>query len=116
MATVEQTRRATGNGAAIAVENPATGETIAHVPDLGAEQVSELAQKGRAAQPAWEALGFEGRGDVMLEMRHWLVNNRDRMVETIIEETGKTREDALMLELFLVADGLNFWAKKSQKY
>ncbi|MFL5885861.1 MAG: aldehyde dehydrogenase family protein [Thermoleophilaceae bacterium] len=121
MATVDETRQqattnGAGNGATIAVENPATGETIAHVPDLGAEQVSELAQKGRAAQPAWEALGFEGRGDVMLEMRHWLVNNRDRMVETIIEETGKTREDALMLELFLVADGLNFWAKKSQKY
>src|SRR5256885_5560321 len=121
MATVDETRQqatanGAGNGATIAVENPATGETVAHVPDLGAEQVAELAAKGRAAQPAWEALGFEGRAEVMLDMRYWLVQNRERLVDTITEETGKTREDALMLELFLVADGLNFWAKKSEKY
>src|SRR5690348_4914402 len=121
MATVDETRQqattnGAGNGATIAVENPATGETVAHVPDLSAEQVAELARKGRAAQPAWEALGFEGRAEVMLEMRHWLVSNRDRMAETIVEETGKVREDALMLEIFLVADSLNFWAKKSEKY
>src|SRR5215470_13265808 len=41
----------------IAVENPATGEVIAHVPDLTPEQVAELARAARAAQPAWEALG-----------------------------------------------------------
>src|SRR5947207_8463227 len=99
MATVEQTRRATGNGAAIAVENPATGETIAHVPDLGPEQVAELAQKARDAQPGWQALGFEGRGQVMLAMRKWLIDNRDRMIQTVIEETGKTIEDAQNLEL-----------------
>src|SRR4051795_12795738 len=119
MSTVEQQPAAAQNGAGtatIAVENPATGETIAHVPDLGAEQVAELAKKGRAAQPEWEALGFDGRADVMRDMRHWLVTNRDRMVDTIVEETGKVREDALMLELFLVADGLNFWAKAAEKY
>ena len=32
------------------------------VPDLGAEEVAEMARRGRAAQPGWEALGFEGRG------------------------------------------------------
>src|SRR4051812_24835395 len=99
MATVDETRQqATTNGgpggATIAVENPATGETIAHVPDLGAEQVAELAQKARDAQPGWNALGFEGRGRVMLAMRKWLIDNRDRMIQTVIEETGKTVEDA----------------------
>jgi acyl-CoA reductase-like NAD-dependent aldehyde dehydrogenase len=55
-----------GSGAGeIAVENPATGEVIAHVPDLGPERVAELARAARAAQPAWEALGFEGRGRVL---------------------------------------------------
>src|SRR3989440_7448448 len=116
MATVEQTRRATGNGAAIAVENPATGETIAHVPDLGPEEVSELARKGRAAQPGWQALGFDGRAEVMQQMKRWLVENRERMTQTIVEETGKVVEDALLLEVFFVADTLNFWAKSSGKY
>ena len=121
MATVDETRQqATTNGgpggATIAVENPATGETIAHVPDLGAEQVAELAQKARDAQPGWNALGFEGRGRVMLAMRKWLIDNRDRMIQTVIEETGKTVEDAQNLELFYTADSLNFWGKKAHRY
>jgi acyl-CoA reductase-like NAD-dependent aldehyde dehydrogenase len=116
MATVEQTRQATGNGAAIAVENPATGETIAHVPDLSPEQVAELARKGRAAQPDWHALGFDGRAAVMQDMKRWLIENRRRMTEAIVEETGKVFEDAMMLEVFFVADTLNFWAKKASKY
>ena len=75
MATVDKARdQATTNGAGsaatIAVENPATGETIAHVPDLGADQIAELARKARAAQPEWEALGFEARGDMMRAMRN----------------------------------------------
>jgi acyl-CoA reductase-like NAD-dependent aldehyde dehydrogenase len=118
MATVEQTRQATtnGTGATIAVENPATGEIVAHVPDMGPEQVAELARNARAAQPAWEALGFEGRGEVMLEMRGWLVRNRDRMLRTIVEETGKTIDDAQNLELYYTADSLGFWGKKAGSY
>src|SRR3954463_10956998 len=121
MATVDKTReQATTNGAAggatIAVENPATGETVAHVPDLGAEQVAEFVRKARAAQPGWEALGFEGRGDVMRRMRHWLISNRDPVPRTLAEETGKTLEDAQTLELFYTADSLSFWGKKAQKY
>src|SRR3954452_21426531 len=97
MSTVEQQPAAAQNGAGTAtfpVENPATGETIAHVPDLGPEQVKELAQKARVAQPGWDALGFDGRAQVFREMRRWLVQNRQLVVQTIIDETGKTREDA----------------------
>src|SRR4051812_13112111 len=119
MSTVEQQPAAAQNGAGaptIAVENPATGETIAHVPDLTAEQVADLARRARIAQPGWEALGFEGRAEVFRELRRWFVQNRDRVVQTIMEETGKTREDAQTTELFLILDGLQFWAKKAPKF
>jgi acyl-CoA reductase-like NAD-dependent aldehyde dehydrogenase len=42
---------------------------IAHVPDMSAAQVTELARRGRAAQPAWEALGLDGRGRVLRRMQ-----------------------------------------------
>src|SRR3954451_24811629 len=101
MSTVEQQPAAAQNGAGTAtipVENPATGETIAHVPDLSAEQVAELARRARTAQPGWEALGFDGLAEVLREMRRWIVQNRERLVTTIIEETCKTREDAQTTE------------------
>jgi acyl-CoA reductase-like NAD-dependent aldehyde dehydrogenase len=106
-----------GSGAGeIAVENPATGEVIAHVPDLGAEQVAELARAARGAQPAWEALGFDGRGRVLRRAQKWVVDNVDRVIETIVSETGKTYEDALIAEVMYGANALGFWAKKAPSY
>ena len=122
MSTVETTPPVHENGAGaaaagqIAVENPATGKVVAHVPDHTAEQVADVVRRARAAQPGWEALGFEGRGEVMRAARKWLVENRDRMVSTIVEETGKTREDAMLAEIFFTADSLGFWAKAAPKY
>ncbi len=100
----------------IAVENPATGATIGHVPDLSPDDVAAIVAKARAAQPAWDALGFKGRAALMIKLRHWLVDNRSRVVDTVVAENGKTREDALLAELFYVADSIGFWAKKAEKY
>src|ERR1700745_1289301 len=120
MATVEQATAAhtngSSNGNTIAVHNPATGQTIGHVPDMTAEQVAELVARARAAQPAWEAIGFEGRARVMYHLRAWLVENRERMIKQIGDGTGKTREDALVDEIMFVADSLGFWSKKGPKY
>jgi acyl-CoA reductase-like NAD-dependent aldehyde dehydrogenase len=58
----------------IGVENPAAGELVGTVPTLGPEQVQELAAVARAAQPGWEALGFEGRGRVLRRAQQWMLD------------------------------------------
>src|SRR3954469_21049100 len=118
MSTTE-TPVATTNGSGtsqIPVENPATGQVIAHVPDMGADEVASLVAQAREAQPAWEALGFEGRAKVFYRARKWLVDNRDRVTRTIVEETGKTREDAMLAEVFFIADSFGYWAKSAPKH
>jgi acyl-CoA reductase-like NAD-dependent aldehyde dehydrogenase len=100
----------------IPVENPATGETIATVPDLSAEQVAEMAARGRASQPEWEAYGFEGRSRVLLRAQKWLMDNADRVVETICSETGKTFEDANLAEIGYAGNAFGFWAKNASEY
>jgi acyl-CoA reductase-like NAD-dependent aldehyde dehydrogenase len=120
MASVdEQVTQSNGSAAGaepINVENPATGEVIAQVPHLSAADVAELARKGRAAQPGWEALGFEGRARVLLRAQKWLTDNADRVIETIVSETGKTWEDAQLGEIFYGANALGFWAKHAEEY
>jgi acyl-CoA reductase-like NAD-dependent aldehyde dehydrogenase len=98
------------------VENPATGETIASVPNLDSAGVKALVDRARAAQPAWEALGFEGRGELMYELRRWVVDNRERLARTLSEENGKPPDEAMLTEIFYVTDSLGFWAKKGPKY
>ncbi len=113
---VEQAQSTNGHAEQVPVENPATGEVIAHVPDLSAEQVAELARKGRAAQPAWEALGFEGRARVLKRMQKWLLDNSDRVIRTIASETGKSYEDAQIAEISYGAAAFGFWADNAPEY
>ncbi|MGI8673684.1 MAG: aldehyde dehydrogenase family protein [Thermoleophilaceae bacterium] len=120
MATIEQHAHPQSNGAGtlehLPVLNPATGETVGHVPSMGASEVEALVARARAAQPIWNSLGYKGRGAIMRDFRRWLVQNRDRLLETIVAESGKTREDAQLAELVYVADSLGFWAKHAEKF
>ncbi|HTB50866.1 MAG TPA: aldehyde dehydrogenase family protein, partial [Solirubrobacteraceae bacterium] len=125
MATVEQHAPHTGNGTHppappgstdIPVENPATGQIVAHVPDLDAAAIVELAARGRAAQPQWEAFGFEGRARILLRAQKWLIDNSERVVATIVSETGKTYEDAELAEIGYAANAFGFWAKEAPNY
>ena len=120
MATVDEHPAATNGTAAaagdIAVENPATGEVIAHVPDMTADQVAELARAARAAQPAWEALGFEGRGRILRRAQKWVVDHSERLIQTIVSETGKAYEDALIAEVMYGANAFGFWSKNAPAF
>src|SRR4051794_28382914 len=100
----------------IPVDNPATGQVIGTVPDLSADQVKEIVARARAVQPAWEALGFDGRGRVMRRAQKWVLDNAQRVMDTIVSETGKTYEDAQLAEISYGASAFGFWAKNAGKY
>jgi acyl-CoA reductase-like NAD-dependent aldehyde dehydrogenase len=111
MATVEQS-----STTEIAVENPATGEVIGHVPTVSVDELRRMAERGRAAQPAWEALGFEGRGRILRRAQKWVVDNAERVAQTIVAESGKTYEDALVAEVAYASNAFGFWAKHAPEY
>jgi acyl-CoA reductase-like NAD-dependent aldehyde dehydrogenase len=104
------------DGQEISVENPATGEIAGSVPDLGPEAVAKMAARARAAQPQWEAYGFEGRARVLKRAQKWLMDNSERVVATIVSETGKTYEDAQFAEIAYAANAFGFWAKEGPGY
>src|ERR687883_476960 len=99
----------------IEVMNPATGQVITALQACTPEQLTEMAARARAAQPQWQALGFQGRGKILRRAQRWVLDNVERVIDTVVSETGKTRED-VTLELSLTAMGFGFWAKKAPKY
>jgi acyl-CoA reductase-like NAD-dependent aldehyde dehydrogenase len=105
-----------GARSVIEVENPATGEIIASAPVTTPDGVAEAAARARRAQPGWEALGFEGRALIFDRCRHWISDNSERVIETIVSETGKTYEDALSAEVAYAEGAFAFWAKNAAKY
>jgi acyl-CoA reductase-like NAD-dependent aldehyde dehydrogenase len=117
IATTSTTDRANASSAAdlIEVTNPATGEVVGTVPRLSPEQVADLVARAGGAQPAWEALGFGERSRIFKRAKQWLLDNRERVAQTIIGETGKTDEDA-GLEINVAIESFGFWAKRSKGY
>jgi acyl-CoA reductase-like NAD-dependent aldehyde dehydrogenase len=105
----------TGAGETIVVNAPATGQKLGEVPIDDAATVAEKIKLARAAQPAWEALGFEARAEIFLTAKKWLIANSQRMLETICAENGKTFEDG-QVEVSVAAGSFAFWAKMASKY
>ena len=117
MAATEQPVQETASGKQeFAVENPATGEVIAHCPDLGAADIAAMARRGREVQPAWDALGFEGRGRILRRMQKCVIDHQDEIISVIRSETGKTYEDSLIAEISYGAAAFGFWAANAPKY
>src|SRR6478609_9593135 len=102
--------------ATISVENPATGATIKEVPLTPPEDVAAVVAKARDAQGAWEALGYEGRGRILKRAQKWLLDHADEVADTIVSETGKAREDALLVEVAYGANALGFWPRRAPKW
>ncbi|MHB8659137.1 MAG: aldehyde dehydrogenase family protein [Solirubrobacteraceae bacterium] len=120
MSSVEQRTAAESNGAAgmatIPVENPATGELITTIAVLGGHELDGLVSRARAAQPEWDGRGFTARGQIMRRAQKWMLDNADRVIETVVSETGKTFEDAQLADLGYTVTALGFWAKEAEAY
>ena len=101
---------------ALRVENPATGEVVRTVATTEPEAIAGLVARARAAQPGWEALGYDGRARVLRRARRWVADQAERIVETIVAETGKTWEDAELVEVAYAANALGFWARRAPEY
>ena len=112
----QETDAATRLEDSIVVENPATGGVVATLPACTPQELAEMAARARRAQPGWQALGHDGRAKVLRRMQKWVLDNDERFLDTLVAETGKTREDAVLAELGYAADSFGFWAKHARKY
>jgi len=108
--------KANGGGAdTFAVDNPADGSTITQLPVDDANRVREVVARVRAAQPQWERIGNKERHRWLGHLRDWLLDNQDRIAETMQRETGKVWAEA-SAEVPYVADLTNFYGKKARKF
>jgi acyl-CoA reductase-like NAD-dependent aldehyde dehydrogenase len=118
-AKVEEAVGATGSDKAsaerIEVRNPATGGTVGSIGVDPPETVAETVARVRANQPAWEALGIEGRYHWLGKLRDWLLDNSEQVADTMQAETGKVRGDTAAETVYLT-DLINFYGTKAAKF
>ena len=109
---------ASANGAGaerIEVLNPANGATVGSVAVDSPQSVAATVARVRANQPQWEALSIEGRYRWLGKLRDWLLDNHERVLDTMQAETGKVRGDTTAETVYLT-DLINFYGSKAAKF
>jgi succinate-semialdehyde dehydrogenase/glutarate-semialdehyde dehydrogenase len=93
--------------------NPATGEVLGEVPETAPAEVKQAVARARAAQKAWGALSVRERADRVGRFRDLIVRRAEELCELLVKETGKTRPEALSMEVMLVADLATYFIKRA---
>ncbi|QKR99591.1 NAD-dependent succinate-semialdehyde dehydrogenase [Sphingomonas sp. CL5.1] len=79
---------------AIAVTNPATGETIGHVPDLGAAGTERAIAAAARAFPAWSRLTAAARAAPLRRLYELMLAHIDDLAAIMTAEQGKPLAEA----------------------
>lgn len=74
---------------AIDVANPATGEIVASVPDVGALGATQAIDAAAAAQGFWSATPAAKRGELLVELSRLMKRDADRLARLMTTEQGK---------------------------
>src|SRR5690606_26812566 len=76
-------------GAACEVLNPATGEVLGTVPDMGPAETRAAIEAASAAFPAWAARTAKERADVLRRMHALMMQHQEDLARLMTAEQGK---------------------------
>jgi aldehyde dehydrogenase (NAD+) len=90
-----------GDGEPLAVENPATEETIATVETASTAQIEEAIGAARRTfdRGVWSEMPAAQRAAVVHKMAEYLSDRRDLLVDTVIAEAGAPYENATSIQV-----------------
>jgi succinate-semialdehyde dehydrogenase/glutarate-semialdehyde dehydrogenase len=77
------------DGARFDVSNPASGEVIATVPDMGVEETRAAIEAADVAWPAWRAKPARERAEVLRRLYFLMLENQEDLAQILTAECGK---------------------------
>lgn len=80
---------AADSGATHAIDNPATGEIIAHVPDMGAGETQRAITAAERALPVWRALPAKTRSQILKRWFDLIMSHQEDLAQLMTAEQGK---------------------------
>jgi succinate-semialdehyde dehydrogenase/glutarate-semialdehyde dehydrogenase len=86
---------ASGDGSAIAVTDPATGDVLAQVADGTPQDALAAVDAAATAMPGWAARAPRERGEVLRRAHQLMIEREDWFAQLIVAENGKSFADAL---------------------
>lgn len=99
---------------AIAVINPATGATLARVPQFGAGEARAAIAAAKAALPAWSSRTALDRSALLRRWFDLIVANKDDLALILTSEQGKPLPEA-MVEIEYAASYIEYYAEEAKR-
>ena len=102
------------SGATREVRNPATGETVATVPDAGAAETRRAIEAAGAPSRAWRAKTADERARVLRRWYELMIANQDDLARLMTSEQGKPLAEARG-EIAYAASFIEWFAEEARR-
>ncbi len=112
---IVQPVEAAGGKRRLRVTSPSTHEVIGEIAVTSPEEVRAAVARARAAQVAWAATPFAERALIMRSAAEILRSKQDHYIAVCMGDTGRSRFETLMMEVFPALDALTYYAKNAER-
>ena len=102
------------SGQNLSVSNPATGEVITTVPDMGAAETQQAIAAANTALPAWRALTAAQRGKILRRWAELMMEHQADLALLMTVEQGKPLAEAKG-EIAYAASFLDWFAEEGKR-
>lgn len=111
-----QQRADTSQNEVIHCFDPATRESLGTVRVTRPEEVKHAVGRARKAQRTWRKTSFRERRRVLERLLDRVLDDDARLVERVSRDCGKTRENALMGEIWPVCEKLRWTIRNGERH
>lgn len=102
------------NEGTLPVSNPATGETLGTVPDMGVTETRRAIAAAAAAFPAWAARTAKERANILRRWHDLMIENREDLATLMTSEQGKPLSESLG-EIGYAASFIEWFAEEAKR-
>src|SRR3984893_7411722 len=102
------------NGTSFQVTNPATGEVLAQVPDMGAAETRRAIEAAKAAWPGWRHKTAKERANLLRKWHDLMMANLDDLARLMTAEQGKPLSESRG-EISYAASFIEWFAEEGKR-
>ncbi|MGM0419512.1 MAG: aldehyde dehydrogenase family protein [Bacillota bacterium] len=94
--------------------SPSTGEEIGQYKIAQFNEIKTGMQQARTAQKAWGKAPFKRRTQALMQLRKNIVTQLDEIIDKICLDSGKTRVEALLADVYPVLTLIKYYEKNAE--
>ena len=116
MSTITPIGRARETQTTLPCVDPATLEKLGEVPIMPPDEVEARVARARVAQAAWGRSPFKERRRLLRAILDHVLEHADELCEVVVRDSGKTRENAMLGEIWPVCEKLRWTVRHGERY